>query len=137
MTKISFRTLLLLSALVFGVGCSDRGEELMDPGGGVDPISFSADVQPVFDSNCIGCHGQNGNGGLDLRVGGSYGNLVGIDATGYAGKRVAAGDSESSVIYLKMTGAPGVGSVMPPAGSLPVETTDIVRQWIAEGALDN
>jgi mono/diheme cytochrome c family protein len=137
MTRIPLKILLVVVTLIFGAGCSDRGADPMDPVGGPDPVSFSADVQPIFDSNCIGCHGQNGNGGQDLRAENSYANLVGVDATGGAGKRVVADDPESSVLYLKMTGAPGVGSVMPPTGGLPAEVTDIVRQWVAEGALDN
>jgi mono/diheme cytochrome c family protein len=137
MTKTNLKVLLVVCALVILAGCSDRGEDPMAPAGGADPVSFAADVQPIFNSNCIGCHGENGNGGQDLRAASSYANLVGVDASGYVGKRVVAGSPDLSVLFLKMTGAPGAGSVMPPAGSLPTGMTDLVRQWIAEGALEN
>lgn len=129
--------LLAGAGLLVLAGCSDEGSDPVAPGGGGPTVSFAADVQPIFNTNCTTCHGLNGNGGLDLRPGEAYGNLVGVDANGYAGKRVVAGDPDASVIYRKLTGATGVGGPMPPAGMLPTETTDIVRQWIAAGAAEN
>lgn len=119
-------------------GCSDNGTDPAAPGGGGDdPVSYAADVQPIWNANCVGCHGDGGNGGLDLRAPGSRGNLVGVDSAGWPGQRVVENEPDQSVLYLKMTGASGVGNLMPPTGSLGAGDLETVRTWIAEGALDN
>ncbi|MBU2500878.1 hypothetical protein KJ682_06075 [bacterium] len=137
----AIRILVLLAGLAVLAACSDNGTEpqLDDSGGGGEPtVSFAADVQPIFDANCIGCHGAvGGNGGLSLAAGSSYDNLVGVPAQGYSGDRVVPGDPDASVLYRKLTGAQGVGGPMPPTGTLPPATVDPVRIWITEGALEN
>jgi hypothetical protein len=120
-------------------GCSDHGDPV-EPGGGEEgpgPVSYAARVQPLWNSHCIGCHGAGGNGGLDLRGPDSRDRLVGVDAQGHPGVRVVAGEPDQSVLYLKMTGAGGVGTVMPPTGVLGGSDLETVRRWIEEGALDN
>ncbi|MGD9548833.1 MAG: c-type cytochrome domain-containing protein [Candidatus Krumholzibacteriia bacterium] len=132
--------LVLLTGLAQLAACSDNGTEpqLDDAGGGEPTVSFAADVQPIFDANCIGCHGAvGGNGGMSLVAGSSYDNLVGVPSQGYAGDRVVPGDPDASVLYRKLTGAQGVGGPMPPTGILPPATVEPVRIWIAEGAIDN
>lgn len=127
---------VILGFLVLLGGCSDEGEDPVNPGnGGDDPVSFAAQIQPIFDANCVGCHGQGGNAGLDLRSGVSRANLVSVDAQASAGQRVVPGDARSSVLYLRLTGD-GLGT-MPPGGSLDATTLELVRRWIDEGAADN
>lgn len=126
---------VLCGLFLFG-GCSDEGSDPANPGdGGPDPVSFAAQVQPVFDGHCAGCHGAGGNAGLDLRQGVSHGNLVGVPAQASSGQLVVAGDAAGSILYRRMTGD-GLG-VMPPDGSLDATTIDLVRRWIDEGAADN
>ena len=126
-----------LAALALG-GCTDRGTDPVPAGGGgPEAVSFAADIQPVFNAHCVGCHGAGGNGGLDLRAGLSYGHLVGVVSPNYGIARVTAGDADASLLYRKLSGAAGVGSVMPPTGQLDAGTLDLVERWIAEGARDN
>jgi hypothetical protein len=40
-------------------------------------------------------------------------------------------------LYLKVTGAGGVGGPMPPAARLSQAETDSIKAWISAGALDN
>ena len=132
--------------LALGAGCADWGD---DPAGPVDPpdppdppepppgVSFAADVQPIFDASCVGCHGVGGNGGLDLRQGASHANLVGAAATGSSLLRVQPGDPAASWLYLKLTGAQDAGTEMPPGSPLPAAQIDHVRVWIEEGAREN
>lgn len=127
---------LVLLLLVFS-GCSDHGDPT-----GVDnppvisgPVSFATDIQPIFDTQCIGCHGAGGNAGLDLRNGLSYDNLVGVAAVNSSGLLVAASDPTSSVLMQRLVGS--VGGFMPPAGPLQFEILDLVTDWIGEGALNN
>jgi len=129
--------LLLTGALAVLTGCSDHGDDPVNPGGGDDPVSFSADIQIIFNDRCTGCHGLNGNGNLDLRAASAYTNLVGVDSFGYSGQRVVPGNPDASVLYRKLTGATGVGGVMPSDGALPASSIAIIGDWIVEGAMDN
>lgn len=134
-------TAIALVGLLALVGCSDDGSDPVSPGPDPDPdpdpVSFATQIQPIFTASCVGCHGSGGNGGLDLREGQAYGNLVGVDSQGYAGKRVMADEPANSVLYLKMSGDSSTGTRMPPTGLLPQAQRDLVRDWIAEGAQDN
>lgn len=134
----------LVVLALMATGCSDQGtapridgEGGGGGGGGGATVSYAADIQPIWDAACSGCHGRGGNGGLDLRVEVSYGNLVGAPAQGYAGTRVVPANPAASVLYLKLTGAGGVGGLMPPTGGLDQASLDRVNTWITEGALDN
>lgn len=134
-----FRAMGAIAALTLSLaGCSDHGTEPpLDDGGGDDPVSYAADVQPIWNANCIGCHGDGGNGGLDLRAPDSRMNMVGVGSPNWPGLRVVEGEPDLSLLYVKLTGGSGVGGLMPPAGSLGATDLETVRMWIAEGALDN
>lgn len=132
------RLAVVLAVSVVAVGCSDRGTE-PEPGGGggVGSVSYAADVQPVWNAQCVGCHGAGGSGGLDLRSPDSRTNLVGAASANWTGELVVPGEPENSVLYLKLTGAPGVGDRMPQGGTLDADALETVRRWIADGAPDN
>ncbi|RKZ11987.1 hypothetical protein DRQ50_12680 [bacterium] len=121
------------------VGCSDHGTEPPSGGGGsgTTTVSYAADVQPIWTANCTVCHGAGGNAGLDLRMPDSRTHLVDVDAVNWPGKLVVADESDQSVLYLKLMGAPGVGDRMPQGGVLGTGALETVRRWIVEGALDN
>jgi hypothetical protein len=107
-------------------------------GTSVATVSFSSDIQPVFNNNCVTCHGSNGNAGLDLRALSSHGNLVSVLSTGYQpAVRVKPFDLDGSVLYGKVTNSGQYGQQMPPPGALPQSEKDRLRVWILEGAPDN
>lgn len=104
------------------------------PGSG---ISFSNDIQPIFNSNCTGCHGDRG--GLSLAQNGSYANLVNVQAqTGCATlRRVLPGDATSSVLFKRVSGF-DCGERMPRGGNaLPSADVTKIRDWINQGAPNN
>ncbi|MBM4130746.1 hypothetical protein FJ250_06925 [bacterium] len=126
-------------ALLALAGCSDHGSA---PNGSPDPdpatVSFAAEIQPIFDTNCVGCHGDGGSAGLDLRATATPGSLVNVAATGHTGLRVTPGNAAASVLYLKVEGDPSTGARMPFGGAaLSVTQRGLIRDWIAQGALDN
>lgn len=89
----------------------------------VDPDAtwlLSADIQPIFNSNCISCHG--GATSPDLREGKSYRALT-------SGNYVTA-PAETSKLYQTMTGS-----------SHSARSTDTeklkVLYWITQGAKNN
>jgi hypothetical protein len=101
----------------------------------LEEVSFSKDVQPVFNQYCISCHPNSGN--LNLTQGNAYGELVNVNASGYSGVLVIPGDSENSILYKKIDGSNLYGSNMPLGTSLPANQIAIIKKWIDDGAKNN
>jgi hypothetical protein len=97
--------------------------------------TLSGDVQPIWTANCVGCH--SGSTAPNLTTGNSRTSTVGVASTCVAGTRIIAGNAASSVLYLRMSGTTTCSGAMPPSGNLPAATTNIVRDWINNGALNN
>lgn len=91
---------------------------------------FATCVQPIFNRRCVGCHGSNG--GLSLEEGQAEANLINVPSTcNPAILRVAPGNPDQSLLYLKVTDDPmECGSVMPPSGPLPQEEATAIKNWI-------
>jgi hypothetical protein len=106
-------------------------------------VSFGTDVQPIFDSNCVSCHASSGVAFfLVLTSGSSYTNLVGVASTRTTGGGllVDAGDSESSVLYQRISGTgldPSEQTMPPDGGPLSASDQTTIKTWIDEGALSN
>src|SRR6185503_6763314 len=66
-------------------------------------VDFVRDVQPIFRQQCYSCHGptihENGFR-LDRRADALRGGTIPV---------IGPGNSEASRLYLRLTGAPGVG----------------------------
>jgi ubiquinol-cytochrome c reductase cytochrome b subunit len=93
---------------------------------------FAADVLPVLNANCAGCHGATAPDG-NYSVTSHAGVLgVGTDST----PNVTTGQPDSSLIYQRITGA---ATPQMPLGGVPLDTVEsgTVRNWIADGAQDN
>ena len=90
-------------------------------------VSFSIDIQPIFNTYCIVCHGTNG--GLTLTSDVSWTELI-------SAERVIPGDHENSLLWKRLV--PIGGSLMPQGGP-PIDQVkqDLIALWIDQGALDN
>jgi hypothetical protein len=98
--------------------------------GGGPGVSFSEDVQPIFDRKCTACHPVS-YPYLDLRRGRSYEQLVRVPArTRPAFLRVLPGRPELS--YL-LTHPPDPSL----EGLLTDEELDLIASWIDEGAYED
>jgi hypothetical protein len=98
--------------------------------GGSAGVSFSEDVQPIFDRKCASCHPVS-YPYLDLRRGRSYEQLVHVPArTRPAFVRVLPGRPELS--YL-LTHPPDPSLV----GLLTDKELDLIAAWIDAGAKDD
>jgi hypothetical protein len=142
--SVNSRTFVLAFSLVLSVsviGPSSVGQALAGP-----TISFSMDVQPIFDARCAGCHFKGGF--LDLTAGNSYAELVNVPTTPDCQNqvpdsvRVVAFDTQGSMLWLKTKPDDGrCGDPMPfkteGLGVIAPEEFAIIEQWILEGALDN
>jgi hypothetical protein len=86
-----------------------------------DTISYSQDIQPIFNSKCISCH--KGSIPPDLTAAKSYSQLVPAFVT--------ASDPATSSLY----------TVCSPGGSMAVHTSaaelNLMYRWIYAGAKNN
>ena len=118
-------------------GCDDNvwgqsGVEQTEP----PSATGYAGVQEVSAGHCEGCHNASGmQGGLDLSTD-LHQATVGVIGQ-YGLPIVSAGDPDNSMFYLKMTNThpDNTGTDMPPgSGGLSPALTDVVYQWILDGA---
>ncbi|NNE07622.1 MAG: hypothetical protein HKN20_03565 [Gemmatimonadetes bacterium] len=117
------------------IGFTDSGGEVI----AVLPApTFSQIQSEILTPSCVnaGCH-PGGGGPMSLAAGAAYDNLVNA-ASNYGIDNVEPGDAENSVLWLKVVGDPDFGNRMPLFGAaLSQEQTDMIRDWIDAGALDN
>jgi hypothetical protein len=102
------------------------------------PVLFSTQVRPVLarsPGGCTGCHGTSAISGFNLT---SYESLRGGGQVSGDGI-VVAGSPCDSVLYQKLGPAPPFGARMPYNGPPFFSADDLalLRDWIAEGALNN
>ena len=100
-------------------------------------ISYSQDVMPILEANCLSCHQAGGAGfeasGFSMV---SYDDLMkGTEA----GPMVIAGDVEGSNLLVLMEGRADPSISMPHGSMDPVPSGEIalIRTWIAQGAKNN
>ena len=94
---------------------------------GPGKVDFRRDVQPIFKTYCIGCHGptQQMNGfRLDRRRDAMRGGTIAV---------IGPGNSAGSRLYQRLIGDQ-FGLRMPPTGPLSAEQINIVKAWIDQGA---
>ena len=86
----------------------------------IEEVSFSLEIQPVFDASCIQCHFGRLN--PDLRPEESYDALLN-------GGYVNTADPEESILYQQLRGTHDSRATE--------EEKLLILQWITEGALNN
>lgn len=92
-------------------------------------VSFSGDIQPILNDNCISCH----NGSLDpnLTEGNSYNSLTSIPGG------IVPGDASSSELIDMLEHDPAADNPMPPSGPIATSKIELFKAWINQGALNN
>ena len=115
---------------VFGIACLLAA--------GVAPAVRAADAPPTFDEqvlpilreHCCGCHNPDKRkGGLDLT---SHGQAM---AGGSSGEVIAPGDPDGSHLWQLVSHA-SEPKMPPESDRLPAEPLDVIKRWIAGGALE-
>jgi hypothetical protein len=136
------RIVLLAAVTASAVGgCGGSSE----PPAQREPVSFSADIQPILNARCVVCHSPGGEAveeGIpqDLRAAAAYADLVNQPSVLRPDLvLVVPGDASASLLYLKVSSdTPPVGEPMPSGVQrLSAAQIDQIRQWIDEGALEN
>ena len=91
-------------------------------------ISYTNQIQPIFNVNCTSCHVGGGAATLDLT---SY---DGVMSGGVSGLSILSGDNENSELYIRIILPEGTAGSMPPNDPLSQEEIDLIGDWINEGA---
>lgn len=100
-------------------------------------ISYSEDVKPIIEANCLSCHEAGGSGfeasGFSMA---SYDDLM--KGTKF-GPMIIAGDSAGSNMIVLMEGRADPSISMPHGGMDPVSKKDIttIKTWVDQGAKRN
>jgi uncharacterized membrane protein len=92
---------------------------------------YKQHIDPVFDANCVTCHGEaKAKGGLRLD---SYEELM---KGGKDGAVILAGHPETSMLLIRVTLPPDHKQFMPAEGKPPLNPEQIgwLRAWIQQGA---
>lgn len=91
---------------------------------------FKTQVAPVFEAQCVSCHGEEkikGNLRLDSKAG--------LLAGGKSGAAVVPGKPNDSKLYQVLLMDPDNEGAMPPDGpQLPTAQRDAIKAWIQDGA---
>lgn len=137
---------ILLTMLVLALAaCTAGNGEGLDSNGQPNPINppaasdFQQIQDTIFTPICTACHiGANAPQGMRLDAANSYAMIVGVPSNEVpALKRINPGNPDASYLVQKIQGIAAQGVRMPANGPpyLTQEQIDLVRRWVAGGAL--
>lgn len=109
-------------------------QEEQGPTAATSDSFFTIRVEPVFQQNCIGCHGRSSQkNGLRLD---SYEAVM---RGGKSGPAVKAGDLSDSRLFQRVSSPSGSEKIMPPQGKPPLSADQVklIELWISAGASPN
>lgn len=96
----------------------------------IDSISFSKEVQPIFNSYCVTCHDAS-HPKLNLQSCCSYYQLW---ISGFSAPYINTSVPQSSLLYQHISGQL---SIMPPMGAIPDIEKNTILKWIEQKAKNN
>lgn len=135
--------------IVLMAGCSGDPAEGSDVSGSTgdtgspsDAPTFTRVKKRVLMPTCAltGCHAPGAQNGFVLAEGEEYEALVNVPSPSLPGEvLVIPGDPDGSYLIKKVTNAPGIldDPMPPPSGNIDPRFVQLLREWIAAGALDN
>lgn len=116
----------VFAALLFTASCEYKMIEELEPEIPADGVSFSTDITPIINDNCVTCHGNSG--GLTL-TGDPYSALK----NGSADDGTPYIDTENvDNSYLLITLADNIHN-----GKLTSQEIGLIKAWIEAGAENN
>ncbi len=135
---------ILPFVIIMAAGCQGGVNPVGPPTGRT--ISYSQEVQPIYDAHCTSCHAAGGfgstfgGGSMVLTSGQSHATTVDQASAQRPDLfLIRPGDSANSLIYLKVSqNSPPSGETMPLFGDrLSSTELAILRDWIDQGAANN
>lgn len=125
---------LVVPVLSFGlIGGLSAAEEKPQSGSTSVRISFSKQIRPIFQANCQGCHQPSkAQGGYVMT---EFTRL--LQAGDSKEKPIVAGKPDESYLIDQITPHDGKAEMPKEKPPLAASDIDLVRQWIAQGAVDD
>src|ERR1700687_6071010 len=94
------------------------------------PVDFSRDIRPIFNQNCVACHG-----GVRQKNGVSFIFREAALGVGKSGRRtIVPGDPDASELMARVTSTDPDARMPYHAPPLPPVQIALLRRWIKEGA---
>ncbi len=123
-----FRVVLLCAGALLLTACGSKQPAA---------VSFSAEIKPILEKNCLECH-QSGGAGLQAS-GLSMESYEALMKGTRLGPVIKPGDSISSTLVLLITGVADQSIRMPHGDRQPLspEQVELIKRWIAQGAANN
>lgn len=126
MNKLLFTGIVMTIFMMMMSSCQYKYivEPVVAPPDPEVPVSFSTEIQPIWDAqNCIGCHNTGGQK-PDLTEGNSYASIMGI------GLVENEDPTASKIYYYPLPDGDHVAKYTSSQAAL-------ISLWIEQGALDN
>lgn len=117
-----------------GTAVAAAGPKLPDAGGASgngQPLTFAADVLPIFESRCVSCHSESKRkGGLALHT------REAMNEGGELGPVLAVGEPEKSDLVQRLRLSLEHDDHMPPKSKPQLTAAEIgvIERWVREGA---
>lgn len=105
---------------------------ILSPSSARAAVDFMKDVKPILEMSCVSCHNE-----AHAHENGKYRMDIKSEALRERRPRIIPGKPDDSEAYTMTILPADDEDLMPPkdkGGPLPKEQTEILRQWIAEGA---
>lgn len=124
------KLLIFFGCLLVALSCSAQvfGEEPA-----ASTVSYSRDVRPILERNCLGCHQEARQLGDYLMT--DFAAMLAGGETGEAA--IVAGDPDASYLIAQITPVDGFAEMPKKAKPLTGKELETIRLWIVEGAVDD
>ncbi|HSI14386.1 MAG TPA: c-type cytochrome domain-containing protein, partial [Chthoniobacter sp.] len=131
----SFSALILSTALSATLSAAPAPKmEKEDPNA---PVSYFKKIRPILQAQCQGCHQPaKAKGGYVMT---DFAKLVagGEDCVKDKKQAIVAKDPEKSFLMQQITPKDGAAEMPPKKAPVPEADIQLIRRWIAEGAMDD
>ena len=120
----------LVAVVMIAFGVSLRGPLLRGLGYWRPPLSFSRDIRPILNQNCVPCHG-----GVRQKNGVSFIYREEALGVGKSGRRtIVPGKPDESELIARITSTDPEARMPYHGPALSQQQIELLRQWIKEGA---
>ena len=106
----------------------EKVKTLLGKASGKGGVSFAKSIAPILISKCVGCHGEEAKGGLNLD------SFAGLEKGGKSGELVISGNPEESLLVRRLVTESDPDRMPKGKEALSEKEIRLIGVWIAEGA---
>jgi Protein of unknown function (DUF1549)/Planctomycete cytochrome C len=120
----------IVAVLVLTIGCSvEAWRHIGYPVQAGDRVEFSRDIRPIFNQNCVSCHGgvrQKNNVSFIFRE-----EALGVGLSGH--RTIVAGNPDASELMARLVANDPENRMPYHAPALSKQQVELIRKWIKQG----